>query len=495
MPPAIRQHSLSQLPLATGTWRICALVLTVTAMAALLAQTARAQDNFGIDSYITPFPKNDIYQIRVVGDSLAAGLQYSIAETLGKDPRARVSKDRWSLKRITSKRFNRKVRDLRSSTYRENINVAILMVGAWDRRNLRDGNGKRLRTGSGDWRAEYGRRVDTVMKTMRAANVALYWVGLPPFRRGDANEDVQIINEIMRERAYLNGVKFIDAYAVFAGEQSAYAPYGPDLSGKIRLLRERDGIHLTYAGNQKLAHFIERAVMRDLDIARKERAIPLDGDVAAQDTVRKLADARQTKQPDNINWLTGAAEKPTDANQAEQTVGLGFLGGGRGGEQKQDNSRINLSTIDPRGREQIISVDIVRPAIPASVVALVTRKQREDKLTPMGDTLVDQINGGINIMSSVMPANQLAAGAGRRFSPAQTPFFRVLVKGEHVPPKAGRADDVAWPRPEPPPRQRLTRSRTPGQTGGRPGGAIDLSPDGNDGGIPLPGTNPFRPRV
>lgn len=455
---------------------------------------AKAQDNFGIDSYITPFPKNDTYQVRVAGDSLAAGLQYSIAETIGRDPRVQVSKDRWSFKRMTARSFDRKVKDLRSSTYRENINVAVFMVGAWDRRNITDANGRRLRKGTGDWRAEYGRRVDNIMKTMRAANVAVYWVGLPPFRRNDANDDVQAINEILRERAYLNGVKFIDAYAVFAGEQGAYAAYGPDLSGKIKLLRERDGIHLTYAGNQKLAHFIERAVMRDLDTARKERAIPLDGDVAAQQTVRKLADAKKAKQPEPTNWLTGGGQT-TASNDQPEPVGLGFLGGGQGGEQKQENSRISLSTIDQRGREQIISIDIVRPAIPASVVALVTRKQREDKLTPMGDTLVDQINGGINIMSSVMPANQLAAGAGRRFSPAQTPFFRVLVKGEHVPSKPGRADDVSWPRPQPPPRQRLTTSQSPDRTGGRPGGPIDLSIDGSDGRVPLPGTNPFRPRV
>ncbi|MEL7049981.1 MAG: GDSL-type esterase/lipase family protein, partial [Pseudomonadota bacterium] len=268
-----------------GYLGLLAVAVAMAMMAGSL--TARAQDNFGIDSYITPFPKNDIYQIRVMGDSLAAGLQGTISDAFGRDPRINVNRKRWTLKRLTSKGFSRQVRELRGTAYRDNLNVAVVMVGAWDRRNVRDRNGKRLRKGSGDWRAEYGRRVDAVMKTLRAANVAVYWVGLPPFRRGDANEDVQVINDVIRERAYLNGVKYIDAYASFAGEQSAYSPYGPDLSGKIKLLRERDGIHLSYAGNQKLAHFIERAVMRDIDIARKERAIPLDGDLAEQTAIRK----------------------------------------------------------------------------------------------------------------------------------------------------------------------------------------------------------------
>jgi hypothetical protein len=33
-------------------------------------------------------------------------------------------------------------------------------------------------------------------------------------------------------------------------------------------------------------------------------------------------------------------------------------------------------------------------------------------------------------------------------SPTQSPYFRVLEKGERMPSKPGRADDFAWPRPE-----------------------------------------------
>jgi hypothetical protein len=31
----------------------------------------------------------------------------------------------------------------------------------------------------------------------------------------------------------------------------------------------------------------------------------------------------------------------------------------------------------------------------------------------------------------------------------QTPYYRVLFKGERLTPRAGRADDLPWPRPEP----------------------------------------------
>ncbi len=481
---------------ATRSARARALPMVVLTLVCALAAAgmARAQETFGIDSYITPFPKDDVYQIRLIGDSLAAGLHYTLSDSLGKDPRVRFHSKRLALQRLTSNNFDGEMSELRAEAYRDGLNVAVVLVGTWDRRNLRDANWERLAKGSDAWRKEYARRVDETMKTLKKANVAVYWVGLPPFRRSDADADVQMMNEVFRERAYLNGVRFIETYTSFVGEGGAYAAYGPDLTGKIKLLREQDGIHLTYTGNQKLAYYVERAIKRDLDAARRERSIPLDGDEKDQAAIRAVAEAAQRKEERSVvDWLTGGGTQ-SDPAQGD-TLGQGFFGAGRGGEQTVDNSRINLTSIDPDGRKQIISVDIVRPAIPASVVALVTRKQREDKPAQMGDTLVDRIAGGLNIMSSVTPASQIASTAGRRMSPAQTPFFRVLVKGERLPPVSGRADDVSWPRPQPPPRQRLTRSQTPIPDEARPGRPVDFGADSEGGGIPLPGVNPFRPRA
>ncbi len=99
------------------------------------------------------------------------------------------------------------------------------------------------------------------------------------------------------------------------------------------------------------------------------------------------------------------------------------------------------------GTEQIVTVEIVRPAIPASVVALVTRKQSDDKAAQMGDVLVDQIPGGLTVMSSIVPPRG-SDGSRRRLSPTQSPYFRVFEQGERMPSKPGRADDFTWPRPQ-----------------------------------------------
>jgi hypothetical protein len=62
----------------------------------------------------------------------------------------------------------------------------------------------------------------------------------------------------------------------------------------------------------------------------------------------------------------------------------------------------------------------------------------------MGEVLVDQIPGGLTVMSTVAPGS----GARRGLSPVQTPYFRLLFKGERLTPRPGRADDFSWPRPQ-----------------------------------------------
>ena len=116
------------------------------------------------------------------------------------------------------------------------------------------------------------------------------------------------------------------------------------------------------------------------------------------------------------------------------------------GDQKVDHGRIDLKVRNQSGLEEIVTVEIVRPAISAAVVALVTRKERPDRPSQMGDVLVDQISGGLTVMSSIIPP--VSSAAGRHRSPTQTPYFRVLEKGERLIPKAGRADDVSWPKPQ-----------------------------------------------
>ncbi len=423
-------------------------------MALLLPTPARAQNEWGA-SYVTPFPEDDVYRLQVVGDGMAEGVFSALAEAFRSDTRVRMPNGRHRLNgfiRMRPEDFFQFEETIKS----EPIHIAVVMLGASDRVALRAPDGRRVHVGSEEWKEEYGRRVDRIIRALKRRGAAVYWIGLPIVSRSDMNEDVRMLNSVFRERALLNSIKFIDIYEAFADEAGQYTQYGPDLTGKQRLLRRGDGVNFTTVGYRKVAHFVEREIKRDLIQAKNERDIPLAGGEAEQ---RRISP--QMKQND---WAGNVQRAPQDGEQATANASGSAppKAGPASGDLKAENSKVAIRTSGASGREEAITVEILRPAIPASIVALVSRRQSPDRPAQLGDTVPETLPGGVTVLNSITPG--LAAGSQaqrRRLAPTQSPFFKVLVKGERITPKPGRADDFTWPPPEPAaPRMERQRSES-----------------------------------
>jgi hypothetical protein len=433
--------------------------LVVALLVALFAAAGPsfAQEDPAGASFITPFPPADTYNVVMIGDDLAEGLLGGALEIFQKDPRVVIRNTHISINGLMRNDLAEKLVALDEDLKAVSPQIAILMMGAWDRVSVRDASGKRVMVGTDGWRREYAARSDRLLKLLKKRNIAVYWVGLPSVRRYDANEDVQIMNNILRERVYLNGAKYIDTYAGFADENGGYSAYGPDVTGKIRLLRSGDGVYFTWEGNRKLAYFVDRELRRDITQAKADRTIPLDGSEAEQSKIN----------PDSVKPAgPAAAPGAPPAKGAEANAAKAQAPADGAGDQKADNGKINLRIVSEGGREEIVTLDIVRPAIPASVVALVTRRESPDRPSQLGEAIIDQIPGGLTVMSTVALSSGTAQSGGRRrLSPSQAPYFRVLFKGERLPPKPGRADDTSWPRPAPPPEAAYLPDTDPVETG------------------------------
>ncbi|CAN0191394.1 unnamed protein product, partial [Phaeothamnion confervicola] len=115
------------------------------------------------------------------------------------------------------------------------------------------------------------------------------------------------------------------------------------------------------------------------------------------------------------------------------------------GDLRADNVRVSFRSAIAGGREEQVTIEIVRPAITQSVIQLVTRRDRGDKPSQVGDTLTDTLSNGLLVMRSITPSRGADRGQSRA-ALTQQPFFIALSKGERLPPKPGRADDFRWPR-------------------------------------------------
>jgi uncharacterized protein len=252
-----------------------ALLVAFAALAVLALMPGRsllAQEVPGT-SYITPFPAGDIYRMQVYGDAFAEGLLGGLVDSFTGDLRVQLQKKRRAFAGITRFEFDSELKVEEAG--RDPVHVAVVMIGYNERYHIRTSPRDRIDFGTPEWREEYGGRVDRLARALKKRGMAVYWVGLPIMRRPELNDTAQLINEVVRERAYLNGIKYIDIAAHFADELGNYTPYGPDVAGKQRLVRDVDGVLFTWVGFRKLAHFVEREIKRDLTLARSERSIPL----------------------------------------------------------------------------------------------------------------------------------------------------------------------------------------------------------------------------
>jgi uncharacterized protein len=114
------------------------------------------------------------------------------------------------------------------------------------------------------WQAAYVQRIDATIAALKTANVPVFWVGLPPQRVARLSADAVYLNELYRARAERAGLIYVDIWDGFVDEAGRYVVQGPDLEGQTRRLRSGDGVFFTLAGARKLAHYVEREILRSL---------------------------------------------------------------------------------------------------------------------------------------------------------------------------------------------------------------------------------------
>ena len=141
------------------------------------------------------------------------------------------------------------------------IDAVVVMLGINDKQPLRDGKDY-VDPLSDRWKAAYAQRIQAVVAPLRAAHVPVIWVGLPPMRSDKFNPQmIEELNKMFKDNAEQAGAKFVDVFDGFADQSGGFDAFGPNVDGQKARLRGPDGIHLTAAGGEKLAHFIDVEVL------------------------------------------------------------------------------------------------------------------------------------------------------------------------------------------------------------------------------------------
>ena len=204
------------------------------------------------------------YRVLVTGDSMVYGiidvLTRSVRETGGTlegDPHPATGITKPSLLNWPQ-HAARSVRDDRPDA------SVVFLGAARDTFPLRLSGGRRVECCGADWVREYTRRVRRMMAAyLRDGNALVFWVLLPAPREAGLVDSTHAINRAIRAAAaaFPDGIRVVDiGPAISPGDvYRAKAMY----RGRLKDIREPDGIHLANAGVHIASEVILRAMRRE----------------------------------------------------------------------------------------------------------------------------------------------------------------------------------------------------------------------------------------
>jgi uncharacterized protein len=154
------------------------------------------------------------------------------------------------------------------------VDVAVVIIGTNDGRPIKaaDGSGT-IPFGTLEWRQAYAAAVDRFIGIFKSADIPVYWLGVPPMGSPEHDAAVEIVDEIQRDRAAANAIRFLDFRKLFAGEDGGFTATSTDDMGEVERIRSRDGINFLRAGNTKAAMAVLAALNDDAAVANGEKAV------------------------------------------------------------------------------------------------------------------------------------------------------------------------------------------------------------------------------
>ncbi len=192
-------------------------------------------------------------RVLVLGDSQAQGLAGGLQRQCRGDPSWRViDRSRIATGLCSPSRFDWPAA-APAIGEAERGAIAVVMFGANDRPPVRV-HGRIDDRLEASFAASYCAHVRAIVDGLKRSCLSVIWVGHPIVRDPTYAEDMELLNRFYAEESVAAGAQWFPSWALFIDAEGNYAPYGKGIDGQTTRLRADDGVHLTGAGYDVLAH-------------------------------------------------------------------------------------------------------------------------------------------------------------------------------------------------------------------------------------------------
>ena len=255
--------------------------------------------------------------VLVVGDFYGGGVAFGLERGLDDASAIEVDKRTVASSGLVREDVVNWPERLAEIVAKEKPDYIVLQIGSNDRQLMRTANGD-FKPREPAWDAEYKRRIDEMAKALKATGVPFLWVGVPPVRFKSMNRDFLVFNEWYAAAAKEAGGRFVDVWDGFSDENGNYTRSGPDVSGRIVVLRGKDGINMTNRGKSKLGWYVTGILEKALAGPKVFTALPTI-DLGSPEI------AKQVYNPERTGRTLVVKLGEADASNATGLAGAGEL--------------------------------------------------------------------------------------------------------------------------------------------------------------------------
>ncbi|HEC11416.1 MAG TPA: DUF459 domain-containing protein [Acidimicrobiales bacterium] len=205
---------------------------------------------------------DDPLRIWVGGDSLSGAVADELERYAATDPLVTVTKETRTSTGVVSEWFfdwRARISQVAASGY----DVIVLTMGGNDAQQFR---GIPARVASEEWRAEYRRRVATMLRTAARPGRLVIWIGMPPATPENIAPLMPVVDELTASAvADTPGAAYVDAWSMFAGPEGQFLRSVVTPDGRRVRVRADDGVHYTLAAGRMLRNRVLELVMENVD--------------------------------------------------------------------------------------------------------------------------------------------------------------------------------------------------------------------------------------
>ena len=135
-----------------------------------------------------------------------------------------------------------------------NVKYLVVLLGANDPWDIKKG-GVYHRFGSDSWIDIYTYRVNEIINIAKQHHAKILWFEIPPVKKNELNEKIQILNKIYSEEILKNKQIFINT-KLFFSVNDEFSTYIKNENNKSIKMRTDDGIHFTSNGAKEMSKLL-----------------------------------------------------------------------------------------------------------------------------------------------------------------------------------------------------------------------------------------------